>query len=70
MSTWMTWKCALQNLPFGGGKGGVKFNPSEYNIEDLERITRRFTHALGSNIGPDWDVPLLTWARMPKSWTG
>jgi glutamate dehydrogenase (NAD(P)+) len=57
MSTWMTWKCALQNLPFGGGKGGVKFNPSEHNLEDLERITRRFTHALGSNIGPDWDVP-------------
>ena len=57
LSTWMTWKCALQNLPFGGGKGGVKFNPSEHNVEDLERITRRFTHALGSNIGPDWDVP-------------
>lgn len=57
MSTWMTWKCALQNLPFGGGKGGVKFNPAEHNIEDLERITRRFTHSLGSNIGPDWDVP-------------
>jgi glutamate dehydrogenase (NAD(P)+) len=57
MSTWMTWKCALQNLPFGGGKGGVKFNPAEFNTEDLERITRRFTHALGSNIGPDWDVP-------------
>lgn len=57
LSTWMTWKCALQNLPFGGGKGGVKFNPSEYNVEDLERITRRFTHALGSNIGLDWDVP-------------
>jgi glutamate dehydrogenase (NAD(P)+) len=57
LSTWMTWKCALQNLPFGGGKGGVKFNPSEYNIEDLERITRRFTHSLGLNIGPDWDVP-------------
>lgn len=57
MSTWMTWKCALQNLPFGGGKGGVKFNPSEHNVEDLERITRRFTHALGINIGPDWDIP-------------
>src|SRR5580704_18893746 len=42
MSTWMTWKCALQNLPFGGGKGGVKFNPSQYNSEDLEHITRRF----------------------------
>jgi glutamate dehydrogenase (NAD(P)+) len=47
LSTWMTWKCALQNLPFGGGKGGVKFNPSHYNIEDVERITRRFTHSLG-----------------------
>ena len=57
MSAWMTWKCALQNLPFGGGKGGVKFNPSEHNIEDLERITRRFTHSLGSNIAPDWDIP-------------
>lgn len=57
MATWMTWKCALQNLPFGGGKGGVKFNPSLYNSEDLEHITRRFTHSLGSNIGPDWDVP-------------
>lgn len=57
LSTWMTWKCALQNLPFGGGKGGVKFNPSLHNIEDLERITRRFTHSLGLNIGPDWDVP-------------
>lgn len=57
LSTWMTWKCALQNLPFGGGKGGVKFNPSEHNVEDLERITRRFTHSLGLNIGPDWDVP-------------
>lgn len=57
LSTWMTWKCALQNLPFGGGKGGVKFNPSHHNVEDLERITRRFTHSLGLNIGPDWDVP-------------
>jgi glutamate dehydrogenase/leucine dehydrogenase len=57
LATWMTWKCALQNLPFGGGKGGVNFNPSRYNNEDLERITRRFTHSLGSNIGPDWDVP-------------
>lgn len=57
MSAWMTYKCALQNLPFGGGKGGIKFDPNEYSLEDLERITRRFTHSLGSNIGPDWDVP-------------
>jgi len=57
LASWMTWKCALQNLPFGGGKGGVKFNPQQYSIQDLEHITRRFTHALGTNIGPEWDVP-------------
>lgn len=57
LASWMTWKCALQNLPFGGGKGGVKFNPQQYSMEDLEHITRRFTHALGTNIGPEWDVP-------------
>lgn len=57
LASWMTWKCALQNLPFGGGKGGVKFDPSQYSLEDLEHITRRFTHALGTNIGPEWDVP-------------
>lgn len=57
LATWMTWKCALQNLPFGGGKGGVKFDPHDCNKEDLERITRRFTHSLGSNIGPDLDIP-------------
>ena len=57
LAAWMTWKCALQQLPFGGGKGGVKFDPNEYEAEDLERITRRFTHALGTNIGPDWDIP-------------
>ena len=57
LAAWMTWKCALQNLPFGGGKGGIKFNPSLYSPEDVERITRRFTHALGTNIGPEWDVP-------------
>lgn len=57
LASWMTWKCALQNLPFGGGKGGVKFNPNLYSPTDLEHITRRFTHALGTNIGPEWDVP-------------
>ncbi|MCC7073667.1 MAG: Glu/Leu/Phe/Val dehydrogenase [Deltaproteobacteria bacterium] len=57
LASWMTWKCALARLPYGGAKGGVKFNPSEYDAEDLERITRRFTHALGGNIGPEWDIP-------------
>ena len=57
LASWMTWKCALAKIPYGGAKGGVKFNPSQYESEDLERITRRFTHALGSNIGPEWDIP-------------
>ena len=57
LAAWMTWKCALQEIPFGGAKGGVKFDPNQVGKLDLERITRRFTHALGSNIGPDWDIP-------------
>lgn len=53
----MTWKCALLGVPFGGGKGGIKFNPREHSPDELRRITRRFTHALGSNIGPSHDIP-------------
>jgi glutamate dehydrogenase (NAD(P)+) len=57
LASWMTWKCALQRVPYGGAKGGVKFNPRDYTAQDLEQITRRFTHALGDNIGPEWDIP-------------
>jgi glutamate dehydrogenase (NAD(P)+) len=53
----MTWKCALMGLPYGGGKGGIKFNPRDVSRTELSRITRRFFHALGSNIGPDYDIP-------------
>ena len=57
LAAWMTWKCALQRLPFGGAKGGIKFDPNAYDEEDIEAIARRFTHALGGNIGPEWDIP-------------
>lgn len=57
LAAWMTWKCALQEIPFGGAKGGVKFDPNAYTPTDMEKIARRFMHALGSNIGPDWDIP-------------
>lgn len=57
LASWMTWKCALARLPYGGGKGGVKFDPRGFEVDDLERITRRFTHALGTNIGPEYDIP-------------
>lgn len=57
LAAWMTWKCALMDIPFGGGKGGVKFDPRQHSTRELERITRRFTHALGNNIGPNHDIP-------------
>ncbi len=44
-------------LPFGGGKGGIKFDPHSVSRAELQRITRRFTHALGENIGPEYDIP-------------
>ncbi|MDW8363805.1 MAG: Glu/Leu/Phe/Val dehydrogenase [Myxococcales bacterium] len=53
----MTWKCALMDIPFGGAKGGIKFNPRVHSEGEIRRITRRFTHALGSNIGPEYDIP-------------
>lgn len=57
LAAWMTWKTAIANIPFGGAKGGVQIDPSKYSIKELERITRRFTYALGSNIGPEYDIP-------------
>ncbi len=57
LATWMTWKTAIANIPLGGAKGGIQLEPSNYSTSELERITRRFTFALGSNIGPDYDIP-------------
>ncbi|MCP4292813.1 MAG: glutamate dehydrogenase, partial [bacterium] len=57
LAAWMTWKTAVADIPFGGAKGGIQIDPSRYSDAELERITRRFTFALGSNIGPDYDIP-------------
>ncbi len=57
LATWMTWKSAIVNIPFGGAKGGIQLDPAIYSKQELERITRRFTFALGSNIGPEYDIP-------------
>jgi glutamate dehydrogenase/leucine dehydrogenase len=57
LAAMMTWKCALMNLPLGGGKGGIKFDPNEVSRSELQRITRRFFHDLGMNIGPETDIP-------------
>lgn len=53
----MTWKCALMHIPFGGAKGGVACNTKTLSKTDLRRITRRFIHELGDNIGPHTDIP-------------
>ena len=57
LAAWMTYKSALHDIPFGGAKGGIKCDPHAFSRDELERITRRFTHALGNNIGPEWDIP-------------
>jgi glutamate dehydrogenase (NAD(P)+) len=57
LAAWMTWKCSLAGLPFGGAKGGIQIDPGQYTEGEIQRITRRFTHALGTNIGPDFDIP-------------
>lgn len=57
LAAWMTIKCALVDIPFGGGKGGVQVDPAKLSRRELERLTRRFVYALGANIGPGYDVP-------------
>jgi len=57
LATWMTWKCAVVNIPFGGAKGGVTCDPKHLSQHELERITRRYTSAILPLIGPDQDIP-------------
>ena len=57
LAFWMTWKCAVVDLPFGGGKGGVTCDPSKLSQNELERITRRYAAELVEVVGPDKDVP-------------
>ncbi len=57
LAMWMTWKCALMQLPFGGAKGGVRIDPKQLSRPELQRLTRRFTMEIISMIGPDRDIP-------------
>lgn len=57
LAAWMTLKCSLQHLPFGGGKGGIKFNPRDHTESELERISKGFCRALHKYIGQDKDIP-------------
>ena len=57
LAMWMTWKCSLMNIPYGGAKGGVIVNPRFLSNRELEKLTRRYTSEMSSFIGPDSDIP-------------
>jgi glutamate dehydrogenase (NAD(P)+) len=57
LAAWMTWKCAVVNIPFGGAKGGIACDPSKLSRNELERLTRRYTADLADIFGPESDVP-------------
>jgi len=57
LAMWMTWKCALMQLPFGGAKGGVRIDPQQLSRQELQRLTRRFTMEIIDTIGPEKDIP-------------
>ncbi|MHA2609609.1 MAG: Glu/Leu/Phe/Val family dehydrogenase [bacterium JZ-2024 1] len=57
LAMWMTWKCAVVGIPYGGAKGGVRCNPKEMTPQELENLTRRFTTEISILIGPESDIP-------------
>ena len=57
LAMWMTWKCALLDVPYGGAKGGVRIDPRSYSTAELERVTRRYTSEISPLIGPAHDIP-------------
>ena len=57
LAMWMTWKCAVVNIPFGGAKGGITVDPKELSQDELEHMTRRFAAEISVLIGPDRDIP-------------
>ncbi len=57
LAMWMTWKCAVVGIPFGGGKGGVRVDPKQLSMRELEGLTRRFTTEISVIIGPERDIP-------------
>ena len=67
LSMWMTWKCAVMDLPFGGGKGGIAVDPRSLSEEENERLTRRFAEELRDVIGPKRDVPAPDMGTGPQT---
>ncbi|MCS7188386.1 MAG: Glu/Leu/Phe/Val dehydrogenase [Bacteroidia bacterium] len=57
LAAWMTWKCAVVNIPYGGAKGGITCEPKKMSLGELERLTRAYTRAMSKVFGPDKDIP-------------
>ncbi|MBI4364892.1 MAG: Glu/Leu/Phe/Val dehydrogenase [Candidatus Latescibacteria bacterium] len=57
LAMWMTWKCAVVNLPYGGAKGGIEVDPKALSLHELEKMTRRYTNEIAIIIGPEKDIP-------------
>jgi len=66
LAAWMTWKCAVVDIPYGGGKGGVKCNPREMSKGEIERLVRAYTLALIDVFGPDKDIPAPDMGTGPR----
>ncbi len=66
LAMWMTWKCAVVNIPFGGAKGGVRVDPSRLSSNELQNLTRRFTSEIIPIIGPDQDIPAPDMGTNPQ----
>ncbi|MEF8807363.1 glutamate dehydrogenase GdhB [Natronomonas sp.] len=67
LGMWMTWKCAVMDLPFGGAKGGIAVNPKDLSADEKERLTRRFTEELRDIIGPNRDIPAPDMGTDPQT---
>ncbi|HZO61853.1 MAG TPA: Glu/Leu/Phe/Val dehydrogenase, partial [Gaiellaceae bacterium] len=66
LSIWMTWKCSLMGIPFGGAKGGVKCDPKQLSVRELEGMTRRYTSEIINEIGPEKDIPAPDVGTSPR----
>ena len=66
LSMWMTWKCALMGIPFGGAKGGTKCDPKQLSVRELEGLTRRYTSEIINEIGPEKDIPAPDVGTSPR----
>jgi glutamate dehydrogenase (NAD(P)+) len=66
LSMWMTWKCSLMGIPFGGAKGGVQCNPKRLSVRELEGMTRRYTSEIINEIGPEKDIPAPDVGTSPR----